>query len=261
MKDLVAGIDIGSVATKVVVFHQEKGEVLSQAVSSTGVNPKLTAQEVLNKALALGSLSKEDIRIVSTGYGRRCIDFGDKVVTEITSCAKGVTWIVKKGGLSPVRTIIDLGGQDTKIISLDEDGGIRDFVMNDKCAAGTGKFLEVIGSRLGIAVEDLAELAERSTQKITINSTCAVFAETEVISLIAQNKRIEDIVAGIHSSIVERIVNMIRVVGERDSIFFCGGGAKNSSIHKLLEKRLNRRIYLSESIDPQFVVALGAALN
>lgn len=260
---MTAGVDIGSVTTKVVIFDQTTEKILSHAITLTGATPKLTAEETLNKAKGLaGVSSKADLKIISTGYGRRCIEFGDKTITEITACAKGSLWIAKKSNLPLPRIIIDLGGQDTKVISIDESGEIVDFVMNDKCAAGTGKFLEVIGSRLGVTVENLSELSEKSKEKITINSTCTVFAETEIVSLIAQNKKIEDIVAALHSAIAERIVNMVRGVGDVVSkpIFFCGGGAKNNAIHKLLQEKLNKKIFLPTIFDPQLVVALGAAL-
>lgn len=156
------------------------------------------------------------------------------------------------------RTIIDLGGQDMKVISLEEDGTIADFVMNDKCSAGTGRFLEVMADVLNVGLENLGELSRRSKVPIRINSTCTVFAESEVISLIAQGKASEDIIAGIHNSIAERIASMVRQVGAKELIFYAGGGAKNRGMHKVLEDRLDKRVYVPD--EPQFVIAFGAAL-
>lgn len=268
---IVAGIDIGSVATKVVILETQKhrrenrnaeekfveNRLLAQAICPTGANPKLAAKEVLEKALGQANLSRENLEyIVSTGYGRRAIEFGNKTVTEISCCAKGARWIGTS--LGEVRTIVDLGGQDMKVISLEEDGTMADFVMNDKCSAGTGRFLEVMANVLGMGLENLGELSLKSKNPIQINSTCTAFAESEVISLIAQGKNKEDIIAGIHFSIAERIVNMVRQVGEKEVVFFCGGGAKNRGVHKALEDRLDMKVYVPD--EPQFIIALGAAL-
>lgn len=258
---ITAGIDIGSVATKVLILEDKK--VLSQVVCPTGPDLKAVAQEMLKKALAMANLSSTDIKyIVSTGYGRRTIEFGDRTVTEISACARAAQWMSSSGylpeGSGQVRTIIDLGGQDTKVISLEENGDIADFVMNDKCAAGTGRFLEVIFQALQVKLDDLEKLSINPTNFIRINSTCTVFAESEVISLIAQGKKKEDIIAGIHYSVAERIVGMVKQVGERESILFVGGGAKNKWIHQALEDKLGKKVYLP--LEPQFVIALGAAL-
>jgi len=258
---ITVGIDIGSVTTKVVVLERFNSEakVLSQEISLTGADPKLVAQQLLTKALTKVNLTKEDLEyIVSTGYGRRIIEFGDKTVTEITCCAKGSVWIAKQHKFPTIHTIIDLGGQDTKIISVDETGNVVDFVMNDKCAAGTGRFLEVIANVLQVRLDDLEELFFKSTELIQLNSTCTVFVETEVISLIAQGKKKEDIVAGVLRAIAERVVNMVRQVSQKEGIFFCGGGAKNKALHRILEEKLDKKIFVP--CEPQFVVALGAAL-
>ena len=252
---IVAGIDIGSVATKAVILKDER--ILSKTLCLTGADPRSAAEEALTKALKQFDLSREDLEyIVSTGYGRRAIEFGNKTVTEISCCARGAGWI--ETSLGEIRTIIDLGGQDMKVISLEEDGTIADFVMNDKCSAGTGRFLEVMAGVLGMGLENLGELSLKSKAPIQINSTCTVFAESEVISLIAQGKNKIDIIAGIHNSIAERIAGMVRQVGEREIIFFAGGGAKNRGMHKALEDRLEMKVYVPD--EPQFVIALDAAL-
>lgn len=269
----VCGIDIGSVATKAVILSAKAGfrsdslqvgtfagedeKILSKGLCLTGANPERAAEGLLCKILEEAGIRREDLGyILSTGYGRRSIKFGDETATEISCCAKGTRWI--GSNLGEVRTVIDLGGQDMKVISLDENGDITDFIMNDKCAAGTGRFLEVMANVLGVNLEDLGELSLRSKNLIEISSTCTVFAESEVISLIAQGKNKEDIIAGLHSSIAARIVNLIREVGEKEVIFFCGGGAKNKGIQKALRDKLGMPVYVPS--EPQFVIAIGAAL-
>lgn len=253
---ITGGIDIGSVTTKVVLLKEEK--VIARVITSTGAHPALAAEEVLKEALKQVNLSRADIEyIVSTGYGRRSIEFGNQVITEISAAAKGASY----SGLSPkerVRTVIDLGGQDSKVISLDEEGKVVDFVMNDRCAAGTGRFLETMTGVLGVNLEELGEWSLKAKVPIQISSICTVFAESEVISLIAQGKSKEDIIAGIHSSIAERICGMLSKVGTREVISFIGGGAKNIGVRKAIEDRLQMKVWIPE--EPQFTIALGAAL-
>lgn len=173
---ITAGIDIGSVTTKVVLLRED--DILALAIRQTGASPKLAAEEALDEALTKSKLSKTDIEYtISTGYGRRTIDFGDRVVTEISACARGALWsaTTMRGSLQTcIKTIIDLGGQDSKVISIDENGDIADFVMNDKCAAGTGRFLEVIAQALQVRLEELGELSLKSKSPVPINSTCTV---------------------------------------------------------------------------------------
>jgi len=252
---IACGIDIGSVATKTVILRDK--DIVSTNLVLTKASPKLAAEEALNKALRQVNLSQKDINyIVSTGYGRRIIEFGDRTVTEITCCGRGAVQIGSP--LGKIQTIIDLGGQDSKVISLDEEGEVFDFVMNDKCSAGTGRFLEVMASVLEEKIEDLGEIALRSNNPVRINSTCTVFSESEVISLIAQGRNKEDIISGICTSIAERITGMVTQLGKRESIFFCGGGARNRGIHRFLEDKLGVKIYVPQ--EPEFVIALGASL-
>lgn len=253
---ITAGVDIGSVATKVVVLKDKT--VVAAEVMPTGSRPKTTAQAVLDKALEAAGLRRSDLeRIVSTGYGRRVVEFGDKTITEISACAIGTSHLGSPRGT--VRTIVDLGGQDIKVISLDADGEVSDFVMNDKCAAGTGRFLEVIAHALEVKLEDLGDLALNSRNEIAINATCTVFAESEVISLLAQDVRKEDIVAGIHLSIADRIFAMTRKIGLREIVAFNGGGAKNKGLVAALSAKLGVQLYIPET--PQFVNSLGSALE
>jgi len=253
---IVAGIDVGSVTTKVVILSDKK--ILAQAITLTKGDPILAAQTTLKEALKISNLSQSNLSfIATTGYGRRTIEFGDKAITEITANAKGALFLGSPFG--QIRTIIDLGGQDSKVIKLDEDGEIADFVMNEKCAAGTGRFLEVMARVLDIKLNDLAELSLKSKNPIEINATCTVFAESEVISLLMQKKPKEDILAGLHQTIAKRIAGMARQVKPKEIVFFDGGGAKNIAIKKALEEELDLKIYVPPN--PQFVVALGAALS
>jgi predicted CoA-substrate-specific enzyme activase len=250
-----AGIDIGSVATKALILKDR--EILATAILPTGSRPKLSAEKALSQALQTCHLQPADVqRTVSTGYGRRVVDFGDQTITEISACALGTNFLGSPRGR--VRTIIDLGGQDIKVISLGENGEVADFVMNDKCAAGTGRFLEVMAQALEVRLEDLGSLAAGSGKEITVNATCTVFAESEVISLLAQDTRKEDIIAGIHRSIAERIVAMAKKTGLCEIAAFNGGGAKNSGLRAALEVKLGLELFVPEI--PQFVNALGSAL-
>ena len=249
----VAGVDIGSVATKVVLFAG--GKVLGRAVVPTGVSPQSAAEAALTAASAEAQLPAKPARVVTTGYGRRSTQLQGDIVTEITAAARGAHWLGAPTG--PVHSVVDLGGQDTKVILVHADGSVADFAMNDKCAAGTGRFLSLMAHALEVELGDLGDLSLRATQPVTINATCAVFAESEVVSLIARGRRKEDIVAGIHAAIASRIANMVRQMGGKD-VVFTGGGAKNKGLHKALESALGATIYVPP--DPQFVVATGAAL-
>jgi len=251
---ITAGIDIGSVATKAVLLNN--GSVLSKAVTGSGVDQRRAAETVLAEAASLAGIDRADVgSTATTGYGRRSVGFGDKVVTEISAGAKGAYCVGAPWGKP--RIMADLGGQDTKVVLLENDGSVLDFRMNDKCAAGTGRFLEVMAGALGLSLEEMGGLSLQSKSPATINSTCTVFAESEVISLIAGGAAKEDIVSGLHSSVASRVATMIRQMGDHD-VFFCGGGAMNNGVRYALESGLGRRVHVPE--DPQFVVALGAGL-
>jgi predicted CoA-substrate-specific enzyme activase len=252
---ITAGIDIGAVTTKVVILKESR--ILAKAITQTKADPTLAAELTMKRALRIARLSEKDIDYtLSTGYGRRAIEFGDGIVTEVTANAKGTRFLGSP--LGTVRTIIDLGGQDSKVMSLDETGNIVNFAMNEKCSAGTGRFLEVMANVLGVKLEDLGSLSLKSKNPVKINATCTVFAESEVISLIAQKKKKEDIIAGLHTSIAKRLTVLIREVGIKEVVFFDGGGAKNIGIKKALERELGMEVYVPKN--PEFVIALGAAL-
>ncbi|MFH1731335.1 MAG: acyl-CoA dehydratase activase [Planctomycetota bacterium] len=252
---ITAGIDIGSVATKAAVLRD--GEVVARSILRTGADPAGAASEALAAAAGQAGLERGQIeRIVSTGYGRRTIGFADDVLTEITAGARGAYHVGCPWGVP--RLIVDLGGQDTKVILLDDDGTVRDFAMNDKCAAGTGRFLEVMAGVLDVPLAELGAASERAAAPAPINATCTVFAESEVISLIAGGTPKEDIVAGLHAAIASRIAQMAGPMGGHD-IFFNGGGALNAGVSRALKRVLGREVYVPP--DPQHVVAAGAALS
>jgi len=252
---IVAGVDIGSVAAKAVVLGDDK--VFAYHVVPTGANCNTAAEHALAKALEKVGKKKEDLAyIMATGYGRRAIEFGNGSITEITADAKGAVYLGSSMGT--IRTIINVGGQDTKVIVLDDNGTISNFVMNDKCAAGTGRFLEVISRALEEDLESFSKKSLKSNNPAVINSTCTVFAESEVVSLVADNIPKEDIIAGIHKSVAKRISDMAIGAGARDVIFFDGGGAKNIGLKTMLEHELGKKVFVPKI--PQFTVSLGAAL-
>lgn len=247
-----AGIDIGSTTTKAVLVENSK--VIGYSVVPTGAEIEGAYEQAINGALKMCSKQKKDIGyIIATGYGRRGINQGNETITEISANAKGAFVLNNK-----IRTILDVGGQDTKVMALDENGAIKSFLMNDKCAAGTGRFIEVIARVMGENLDDFSKKSLMSKEALTINSTCTVFAESEVISLIAQKAKKEDIIRGIHRSIAKRIVEMIKQVGKNDIILFDGGGARNQGLKKEIEDLLGAELLIPSN--PVIVAAFGAAM-
>ncbi|MCW4017103.1 MAG: acyl-CoA dehydratase activase [Candidatus Bathyarchaeota archaeon] len=249
---VVAGVDAGSAATKAAIVKD--GKILAYAIVPTGANGKNASVNALEKALALAKLTREDLKnIMSTGYGRRNVAFADNAITEITAHAKGA-----KSLFPQAKTIIDIGGQDSKVIGLDEEGRINNFVMNDKCAAGTGRFLEVMARTLEVTLQDLGKLSVSAQKTAKISSMCTVFAESEVVSLIAQGESREAIIAGLHEAISKRIASMVKQVGLRREVVFTGGVAKNIGMKAGLERVFGLKINIPT--EPQIIGALGAAL-
>jgi predicted CoA-substrate-specific enzyme activase len=258
MSDLFVGIDAGSTTTKVAIV--EGGKVLAREISATGANCRQTARALFEKALASCGRAESDVAgVVSTGYGRRLVDLGGEAVSEITCNAAGAVFLAGGSPEGRVRTIVDIGGQDSKVISLDESGRVADFAMNDKCAAGTGRFLEVMSRILEVDLDRLGEIALKSNEPLPIASLCTVFAESEVVSLVSQGKPVPDIVAGIHEATAARVGTLVRRVGLRTPVFFDGGPALNAGMRKALERNLG--VELIVPAHPQFVTATGAALT
>ncbi|MDO9578803.1 MAG: acyl-CoA dehydratase activase [Candidatus Cloacimonadales bacterium] len=246
------GIDLGSRLSKLVVL--QNNDILYQEVTDTGVNPQKTASRLLENALEKTKLERSKIdKIFSTGYGRNIVPFADNRISEISCHAKGVNFFFPKA-----KTVIDIGGQDSKAILLAEKGKVIDFVMNDKCAAGTGRFLEVVANILEITVDDLQEISLQSKEDIDINSTCVVFAESEIIGLIAAGKEPADIVKAIHRSIARRIKNLIAQMAWQTPVIFTGGVATNKGMQKAIAETLGEEISVPQN---SFITgALGAAL-
>ncbi len=244
------GIDIGSVGCKGVLF---KDQIVDKKLLPTGWNPQKSGEQTLNFLLEANDLKVKDIEgVVATGYGRVSQQFADKTVTEISCHGKGGYYLN-----SEIRTIIDIGGQDSKVISLNDEGNVIDFVMNDKCAAGTGKFLEMTINSLEEQIDNLDNLI-KDNKKANISSMCAVFAESEIISLLADGVSKSEIAGGIIDSIINRINILLSKITFQEKVLFTGGLAQSEVIRNELSKKLQTEV-LSYS-DSQFAGAIGAAL-
>ncbi len=240
-----AGIDIGSRTVKLAIVRDN--ELIYSGKKENSFNPQKVCTELLQ--------GQSYDRIVATGYGRHL--FGNQfkcgTISEIKAFALGCRHLAPS-----TRTILDIGGQDVKVISLDDSGQMARFEMNDKCAAGTGRFLEIMAMALGYTLTDFSEVAGTAPKAANINSMCTVFAESEVISSVAAGDRRDEIALGIHRAVVNRVVQMLKRIGVEDDLLFVGGVAYNSCIRELLQRDLNRQIQIPE--DPQIVGALGCAL-
>lgn len=248
-----AGIDIGSQTAETVVVN-DKREIIATGIYPSGTNHEEAIKKSFSKTIEKAGIKRDEIDfIVSTGYGRLNVPFADKQVTEIACHGKGAHYFFPE-----TRTIIDIGGQDNKVIKLNKKGKVIDFVMNDKCAAGTGRFLEVMAHALEVEVKELSGLSALSEKRIDITSTCGIFAESEVVSKIAQGEKKEDIINGIHRSISDRLAGMVNRMGLTSEVTMTGGGAKNNGVVKAIEEKLESSINIPE--EPQIIGALGAAL-
>ncbi|MFH0769391.1 MAG: acyl-CoA dehydratase activase [Chloroflexota bacterium] len=250
---ITAGIDIGSSTSKAAIL--EDNRILSYCIIPTGAESAGSARRVMDEALRkTGRLSLEDIGfIIATGYGRVIAPFANETVTEISCHARGANWFFPS-----VKTVLDMGGQDCKAISCDAQGKLVNFVMNDKCAAGTGRFLEVMAQVMGLPLTDIGPLSLQAKNLVKINSTCTVFGKSEVISLLRQGKDKADILAGLHAAIVTRVYTLLRKVGIQLDFAITGGIGKNVGVVRTLEERLGLHALLPE--EPQIVGAVGAAL-
>lgn len=246
------GVDIGSSSSKAVIINGDS-QICGEGIVNTGTGSK-GPQVSVAMALAQAGLKREDIRkCVVTGYGRMMFESADRQITEISCHAKGVKH------LNPnVSTIIDIGGQDAKVIRISASGTVENFVMNEKCAAGTGRFLEVMARVLDCNIGSLAELAEKGSHGVVISNTCTVFAESEVISQLASGKSLADVALGAHQSIAQRIAGLCNRIGIADMVAMTGGVALNNSVVTAIEKEIKHSIVRME--DPQAAGALGAAI-
>ena len=251
---ITAGVDVGALTTKAVILDWDTGRPLGHYLMPTGPAPQQAGSAALAGALADAGLPAQAIQAsVGTGYGRVALQAVDWCITEISCHARGV-WHL----LPDAHTVIDLGGQDAKVICLDEAGWPLDFEMNDRCAAGTGRFLEVMAAALGVQLQQLGELAAAADSPAPLSSTCTVFAESEVIGLLAENWRVPDIAAGLCQAIAERILQMTNRLQVRPQVVMCGGVALNAGVHRALQRALGMEIAVPPQ--PQLVGALGAAI-
>lgn len=249
-KPYFAGIDVGSVAAKAVLMSE--GQIVHYAVLPTGWSPKETGRLVFEEALEGAGISEGEVKsIVATGYGRVSMNFAHKAVTEITCHALGANYFYSENNL-----VIDIGGQDSKAILINKEGKVLNFVMNDKCAAGTGRFLQVIAQALGLEIGGLNDLP--SAEPVNINSMCTVFAESEVVSLLAAGETKERIVAGLYHSVARRISAMTGSFAQVKGVTFTGGVARIKAMGNILAETLNCPVTVPEN--PQMIGALGAAI-
>jgi predicted CoA-substrate-specific enzyme activase len=250
---ICAGIDAGSRAIKVVLLDADSLGVVASGVMDQGTEQDARARDLLDRLLDERGLTRDAVAgVVATGYGRNIVGFADMTITEITCHARGVSHLVPD-----VATIIDIGGQDSKFIRLNAAGAVQDFAMNDRCAAGTGCFLEVVAARLDVSLDELGRMAGRSRESIAISSMCVVFAETEIIGLLAAGAQPEDIVAGVQTAIATRVSSM---AGRNvcSPVVFTGGVAMIPGMEAALESVLAHPV--STAPEPQMTGALGAAI-
>lgn len=248
---LFAGIDVGSQSIACVIWDGEK--ILGSCVLPSGVHPKERAQEALQRATEASGTREDECFIVATGYGRYQVEGAHLVVSEITCQAQGVAHFFPRA-----KTVIDIGGQDSKVIRLGEGGRVLDFVMNDKCAAGTGRFLELMAQVLEINLEDYGALFEKAQERIILSHTCAVFAESEIVGYIAQGKRKEDLVRAVAFAVAERVARLGERIGIVPPLVVTGGVAKNRAVLKLLEDCTRCSALVPP--DPLLTAGLGACL-
>jgi predicted CoA-substrate-specific enzyme activase len=248
-----AGVDVGSTQTKAVVVD-ESGAIVGRSLLPTGANVIQAAEHAFHEALTAGDIHEEDIEfVVGTGYGRYRVEFGDTQITEIVCHARGAAEM-----FPATETVLDMGGQDTKAIRIRRGGDVIDFCMNDKCAAGTGRFLQSAAAALELDLGDLGPTALKGQRPVDISTTCTVFAESEVLAWLARGKKIEDILLGVHRSIASRSIALLRRVGIEGEITFTGGVTKNEAMVHVLNDMLNTRLNVSE--ESHYIGALGAAL-
>ena len=251
---IFGGIDAGSRSIKAVLFDPDRSQIIASGLADQGVEQEKLATGLFEKLLREAGLQRPQIGgVVATGYGRNAIRFADTTVTEITCHARGVHRLAPDA-----RTIIEIGGQDSKVIALEAEGRVRDFAMNDRCAAGTGRFLEMVATRLEMNWERLSALAQQSIKPALISNMCVVFAETEIIGLLADGKPLPDVVAGVQNAIATRVSALAgRFVSP--PVYFTGGVALQPGMARALEEVLACPVRVAPQ--PQFTGALGAAVS
>lgn len=251
---IVAGIDVGSVNTKLVVLDRQTGRTICTLVEPTGPRPRETAARLQERCRAEHPELADRIgMVVATGYARNTVCAATRTITEIKAAALGIRFLYPE-----CRTIVDIGGQDSKVLVLDENGRVRDFVMNDRCAAGTGQFLSVMARTLAVPLADFGRLALDSQRPVPISSLCVVMAESEILSLLAADTPVGDIIAGLHAALARRVANMAARLHVEPPVVFTGGVAQNPAMRAELESAFGLAVTAAEQ--PLLSAALGAAL-
>lgn len=254
--DYFLGVDIGSITTKVVLLSYNNGkiEVLDYKITSTGIDGNISAKRLIEEILKSKSINSNEIKgITATGYGRIRVDFTDFTKTEISCHGKGVNFVFPSA-----RTILDIGGQDSKAIRVGEKGEVLDFAMNDKCAAGTGRFLEVMAKVLEEDLENFGRIHIETKDMVEITNICTVFAESEIITLLSEGYKKNSIIKGLNYSIAKRVISLLKRVGIEKEVVMTGGVAKNEGVRKAIEDILGFEIHVP--FEPQIMGALGAGI-
>ena len=249
---ITAGCDIGSLTAKAVILKD--GKILASEVMLASAHPEKSAIEVIKRAVEKAGIKIEDIEYsVGTGYGRKHIPFVNSSDSEIVCHGRGAVWQVPSA-----RTVVDIGGQDAKAIRIDDKGNVERYVYNDKCASGTGRFLEIIADSLDIKLDEMGTISERASEKLTLSNQCVIFAETEIISLVNEGKDIPDIISALHQAVANRAASLAKSILVVPDAVMTGGVAKNSGMFSALERALGVKLHRVEN--PQINGALGAAL-
>ena len=248
-----AGVDVGSTQTKAIVLAEDR-KIVARCLINTGANVSQAADRAFREAVASAGITPEQVAyVVGTGYGRYKVNFGNAQITEISCHARGANFLFPK-----TRTVIDMGGQDAKGIRVGEEGDVQDFVMNDKCAAGTGRFLSNAAETLGLSLDKIGPISLNAKKPVRLSTVCAVFVESDIMSYLAEGKTVPDILGGVHSAIAARTVALVRRVGIEPEVTFTGGVTRNTGMVKALEEKLQLAVNVCE--DSHYIGAIGAAL-
>lgn len=247
------GVDVGSTQTKAILLSEER-KIVGRALTNTGANVSLAAERAFRQAAASAGIEPAGVAyVVGTGYGRYKVNFGNAQITEISCHARGANLLFPN-----TRTVIDMGGQDAKGIRIGEQGDVKDFVMNDKCAAGTGRFLSNAAETVGLGLDEIGPISLQTKKPVRLSTVCAVFVESDIMSYLAEGKTVPDILGGVHSAIAARTVALVRRVGIEAEVAFTGGVSRNIGMVKALEEKLGLAVNVCE--DSHYIGAIGAAV-
>ena len=247
------GVDVGSTQTKAVILSEDR-KIVARALINTGANVSMAAERAFREAAVSAGIDPENIAyVVGTGYGRYKVNFGNAQITEISCHARGANLLFPK-----TRTVIDMGGQDAKGIRVGEEGDVKDFVMNDKCAAGTGRFLSNAAETVGLSLDKIGPISLEAKKPVRLSTVCAVFVESDIMSYLAEGKTVPDILGGVHSAIAARTVALVRRVGVDPEVTFTGGVSRNIGMVRALEEKLGLPVNVCD--DSHYIGAIGAAI-